>query len=118
MERIRHLNPQLDIFGGYEEVMAAAIALGAAGSIGSTFNFMSGHFRKLFDLARAGQAREALRLQEKANNIMDALCAEGLVPAIKYALSLFGFSAGEARRPFLPLGEDAKARGHRRKPNG
>ncbi len=108
MERLRHLNPSLRLFGGYDEVMVAAIALGADGSIGSTFNFMAGHFRKIFDLAKAGQAAEALRLQEKANNIMDALCAAGLVPAIKYALSLFGFEAGEARRPFLPLSSQSK----------
>ena len=88
MERIRHLNPALRLFGGYDEVMVAAISLGAAGSIGSTFNFMAGHFRKILDLARGGQAQEALRLQEKANNIMDVLCAAGLVPSIKYALSL------------------------------
>ncbi|MCI8622145.1 MAG: dihydrodipicolinate synthase family protein [Provencibacterium sp.] len=109
MERIHHLNPSLKIFGGYDEVMVAALAIGEDGSIGSSFNFMAGHFRKIFDLAKAGKAEEALRLQEKANNIMDALTNAGLVPAIKYALSLLGYDAGAPRRPFLPLGEDAQA---------
>jgi N-acetylneuraminate lyase len=89
LERIRALSPEL--------------ALGADGSIGSTFNFMLPHYKKIYDLYRAGQGREALSLQVRANNIMAALNRAGLIPAIKYILECQGIRAGPPRKPFAAL---------------
>lgn len=108
LERIRNLNPELVIFNGYDETMVAGLALGADGSIGSTFNFMLPHYKLIFDTFRGGDTAKALEMQVKANNIMEALCSVGLSPAIKYVLRTQGIAAGEARRPFLPLTEEQK----------
>ncbi len=103
MERIRRLNPSLVIMNGFDETMVAGLALGADGSIGSTFNFMLPHYRKIYDAYRAGETQKALELQTKANNIMEALCAAGLIAAIKYVLCTMGIDAGVPRKPFTPL---------------
>jgi N-acetylneuraminate lyase len=103
MERIRALAPDLIIMNGFDETMVAGLALGANGSIGSTFNFMLPHYRKIYDLYLAGKGREALALQVKANNIMAALNRVGLIPAIKYILETQGIKAGAPRKPFHPL---------------
>ena len=108
LERIRRLNPRLIVMNGYDETMVAGLALGANGSIGSTFNFMYPHYRRIYDLYLAGKREDALALQVKANDIMAALCAVGLIPAIKYVLTTLGIDAGVARRPFRPLAEDQK----------
>ena len=108
LERIKHLNPQLILMNGFDETMAAGLALGADGSIGSTFNFMYPHYRKIYDAFKAKQLEEALALQIKANNIMNALCDVGLIPAIKYALTTMGIDAGAPRRPFRALDEAQK----------
>ena len=108
MERIRHLNPELVIFNGFDETMVAGLALGADGSVGSTFNFMLPHYKLIFDTYRKKELELALEMQVKANNIMSALCEVGLIPAIKYILTTQGIDAGEARRPFLPLTEEQK----------
>lgn len=110
LERIKHLNPDLLVFNGYDETMAAGLALGAAGSIGSTFNFMYPHYQKIYDAFLSGNHQEALRLQIKANNIMSVLVEAGLFPAIKYILTTMGIDAGLPRRPFLPLNEEQKHR--------
>ncbi len=100
MERIKALNPKLVIMNGFDETMVAGMALGADGSIGSTFNFMYPHYKHVYDLFRAHKTEEALQAQIKANNIMAALCEVGLIPAIKQVLNSMGIEAGTVRRPF------------------
>ena len=108
LERIKHLNPNLLVFDGYDETMSAGLILGADGAIGSTFNFMYPHYRKLYDAFLACDWEETKRLQIKANNIMEALVRVGLFPAIKYILTRMGIDAGLPRRPFLPLSDEDK----------
>ena len=108
MERIRNLNPNLVIMNGFDETMVAGLALGADGSIGSTFNFMYPHYRKIYDAYKDKRLEEALKLQVKANNIMNALCGVGLIPAIKHVLNTMGIDAGVPRRPFHPLDDRQK----------
>lgn len=108
MERIRHLNPKLVIMNGFDETMVAGLALGADGSIGSTFNFMYPHYKKIYDAYNDHRLEEALELQEKANNIMNALCDVGLIPGIKHVLTTMGIDAGLPRRPFRELTEEQK----------
>ena len=108
LERIKNLNPKLIIMNGFDETMVAGLALGADGSIGSTFNFMYPHYRKVYDLFLAHRHEEARELQIKANNIMNALCNVGLIPAIKYVLACMGMDVGPARRPFTGLSAEQK----------
>ena len=109
LERIKHLNPNLIVFNGFDETMVAGLALGADGSVGSTFNFMLPHYKKIFDSYKKKEWEQALELQIKANNIMNALCDVGLIPAIKYVLTTQGIDAGDPRKPFYPLTPDARA---------
>lgn len=109
MERFMELNPELDIFNGFDETMVAGLALGANGSIGSTFNCMLPHYRKVFDTFVSGDVAGARELQHKANNIMEAFCNVGLIPAVKYVLRTQGIDAGMARKPFKELDDAAKA---------
>lgn len=109
MERILNLNPDLIAFDGYDETMVAGQALGAIGSIGSTFNMMLPHYKKIFTMFEAGDRAGALALQHKANNCMQAMCRVGLIPAIKYELARQGYPVGEARAPFRPLTGEQKA---------
>lgn len=108
MERIKALNPKLIMMNGFDETMVAGMALGADGSIGSTFNFMYPHYKKIYDAYKDKRLEEALTLQVKANNIMTALCNVGLIPAIKYVLTAYGLDAGIARKPFKELTDEEK----------
>ena len=103
LERIKSLNPKLTVMNGFDETMVAGLALGADGSIGSTFNFMYPPYKKIYDRFRAGDIDGARELQVKANNIMAALCRVGLIPAIKWVLAETGIPVGEPRKPFMAL---------------
>ena len=108
LERIRHVNPELQVFNGFDETMVAGFAFGVKSSIGSTFNFMLPHFLKIRSAYLAGDAGRALELQEKANNIMQALCSVGLIPSIKYILAEQGYPVGDPRSPFRPLTQEER----------
>ena len=108
LERIKHLNPDLLVFDGYDETMIAALALGADGAIGRTFNLMYPHYKKVYDAFQAKEIEKARELQIKANNIMNTLVDVGLFPAIKYVLNTMGIDAGLPRKPFLPLTDEQK----------
>ncbi len=110
LERLKHLNPELILLNGYDETMIAALSLGADGAIGSTFNFMYPHYALIYDAFKKGEPERARQLQIKANNIMNVCVDAGLFPAIKYILNKQGIDAGLPRKPFLPLGGEAKAR--------
>jgi N-acetylneuraminate lyase len=106
MERILNLNPDLVAFNGYDETMVAGQALGCIGSIGSTFNMMLPHYKAIFSLFSQGKREEALVLQHRANNCMEAMCSVGLIPAIKHALARQGCPVGQPRRPFSALTQE------------
>ena len=109
LERIKHLNPKLFLFDGFDETMIAALALGADGAIGTTFNFMLPHYQKIYDAFHAGRIAEARELQILANNIMNTCVDVGLIAATKYIMeSHYGIAAGLPRRPFLPLTDEQK----------
>ena len=108
MERIKNVNPELLTFGGFEQNMVAFLALGCDGFIGSTFNFMLPHYKKIYDLYLDGKSEDARKLQIKANNIMECIWNIGLFPAIKHILNARGMYVGEVRKPFLELSQEEK----------
>ena len=109
MERIRNMNPELVIYGGYDEVYLGARILGADGAIGSTFNFTLPLFTKIEAAYQAMNIPEAQALQHRANNIMQALVSCSLFPSIKHILKKQGVDCGDCREPFPKLDESQKA---------
>ena len=108
MERFINLNPDLVMYNGFDETMVAGLALGAHGSIGSTFNCMLPHYLKIYNAFNEGKIDLARQMQHKANTIMEVFCTVGLIPAVKYVVCRQGIDVGIARRPFGELTEQAK----------
>lgn len=100
VERLLQMRPDLKIYGGLEQNMLSLKAIGVDSFIGSTFNFMLPHYKKLDYLAEHDQTK-AIEMQQQANNIMSSLWENGLFASIKYILSAQGFGVGKVRSPFL-----------------
>jgi len=109
MERIKNLNDQLVIYGGFDEVYIGARMLGADGAIGSTFNFTLPLFTKLEAAYAAKDYELAQQLQRRANNIMQAMVSCSLFPSIKHMLKVQGLDCGACRAPFPALTDEQKA---------
>lgn len=109
MERMRSMNPELVIYGGFDEVYLGARILGADGAIGSTFNFTLPLFTKIEAAYAARDIGLAQQLQCRANNIMQALVSCSLFPSIKHILKTQGIDCGACRAPFPTLTDGQKA---------
>ena len=109
MERMKNLNDQLVVYGGYDEVYIGARMLGADGAIGSTFNFTLPLFTRIEAAYSAKDYELARQLQRQANNIMQALVSCSLFPSIKHMLQVQGLDAGACRAPFPALTDEQKA---------
>lgn len=109
MERIKDMNPDLVIYGGFDEVYIGARILGADGAIGSTFNFTLPLFTQIEAAYQALDIPRAQALQRRANNIMQALVSCSLFPSIKHILRTQGVDCGECRAPFPTLTDEQKA---------
>ena len=109
MERMKNLNDQLVIYGGFDEVYIGARMLGADGAIGSTFNFTLPIFTKIEAAYSAKDYELAQQLQRRANNIMQALVSCSLFPSIKHMLRVQGLDVGSCRAPFPSLTDEQKA---------
>lgn len=109
MERIKNLNPELVVYGGFDEVYIGARILGADGAIGSTFNFTLPLFTKIEAAYAARDIELAQQLQRRANNIMEALVSCSLFPSIKHIMKVQGIDCGICRAPFPELTQEQEA---------
>ena len=109
MERMKNMNPDLVIYGGFDEVYIGARMLGADGAIGSTFNVTLPLFTKLEAAYSARDYDLAQKLQARANNIMHAFVSNSLFPSIKHILKTQGVDCGPCREPFPTLTDVQKA---------
>lgn len=96
------------VYSGKDEDFLSALAAGADGGIGSTFNIMLKKFLDVFDCWTKGNIAQAQKLQHGINEVVRCVCDCGLIESVKYALKLQGFDCGHARRPFKKLGEAEK----------
>ena len=109
VERFKAMNPDLVVYGGFDQVYLGARILGADGAIGSTFNFTLPLFTKIEEAYAALDLEKGRALQRRANNIMQALEACSLFPSIKHIMKVRGIDCGTCRAPFPTLTDEQKA---------
>lgn len=98
------------VFNGHDEVLAAGLLMGARGGIGSFYNLIPNLFVSLYADTRAGRWREARQTQDRINDLIRAVLAFPLLPALKRLLTWSGIECGYAvppRRALTPAEETA-----------
>lgn len=108
LERIRMKYPELKIMFGQDEAFLYALPVGVDGAIGSTYNFMLGKYRRIWNAYREGRMTEAESIQHEACRIIDALLCVRDITAVKYLLQRKGICCGDCRSPFLAITEEEK----------
>lgn len=108
VQRIKALNSDIKIMGGFESRMIQMLNYDCDGFIGSTFNFMLPQYKKIVEMYNSPRKASVYELLSNCTDILQLLLKVGLPAAIKYILSEQGIEAGEVRRPLLPLSDEAK----------
>lgn len=88
-----------DIPYGCDEWMLAALALGAQGAIGSTFNFAPGVYRRLLAAFAKGDLETARAEQLRSAQLVKAVAARGYMGCAKALMAHLGVPVGPARLP-------------------
>lgn len=94
---------KLDIFAGRDEILLSFLAVGATGAIGSTYNYTTPIFRKLWNAYDSGDMAEAQKWQKRAVDIIGILQRYGGGAASKAIMRQLCPEVGPARLPHRQL---------------
>lgn len=95
-----------DVVWGCDEMLLGALATGARGAIGSTYNIASPLYRRLMTAFEGGDISEARRLQALSVKMIRTINRYPFHAAMKALLEMQGFEMGGCR---LPQGRLAEA---------
>jgi N-acetylneuraminate lyase len=88
-----------DVPWGNDETLLAALALGARGAVGSTYNFTAPLYHRMLRAFAAGDLAAARTEQVRSAEIVRLLSGYGYMGAAKAVMTMLGVDVGLARLP-------------------
>jgi N-acetylneuraminate lyase len=101
---------RFDIPWGTDEYLLAALAVGAAGGVGSSYNFAAPIYTRLLTAFAKDDLPTARKEQYRSVQLIDLLASYGYMPAAKAAMTFLGVDVGPARLPHPRLTSDQTTR--------
>ncbi len=99
-QRCLHLQTRrFDILWGTDEYLLAALTLGGAGAIGSSYNFAAPIYNRLIAAHDCGDLATARAEQFHSVQLIDMLAGYGYMGAAKAVMGFLGVDVGPARLP-------------------
>lgn len=92
-----------EVYFGRDEMLLGALAMGATGAVGSTYNYATPVYREMIDQFNNGNHAEALRYQQLASRIISIFSRHGGHPANKAIMALAGVDCGPVRLPLKAI---------------
>ena len=94
---------RFDIPFGFDEMMLGALALGATGAVGSSFNFSAPIYNRLIAAFQRGDLIAAREQQMRSVRTIQKLAARGYMGAAKATMAMLGVDVGPPRLPCAAL---------------
>lgn len=95
-----------NILFGRDEILLSALALGARGAVGSTYNYLAPIYRRLMAAFAAGDLETAQHAQTQAVRFIDLMLSHGGLPAAKAMMQMVGIDCGPVRLPLRSLSRE------------
>ena len=105
LECLRMHDGRFQALFGRDEMLLAALATGATGAVGSTYNFIAPLFHNVIAAFKAGDLGAARAAQHQANRIIQCFIRAGGLPAAKAMMKMIGVDCGPMRLPMKALGD-------------
>ncbi len=90
---------RFDLAWGLDECLLAALAVGAVGAVGSTYNFAAPIYHRLMDAFSRGDLETARAEQQRSLRLIDLVASFGYMGAAKCVMGMLGVDVGPARLP-------------------
>ncbi|MBI3874742.1 MAG: dihydrodipicolinate synthase family protein [Verrucomicrobia bacterium] len=94
---------------GLDEILLAALALGATGAVGSTYNFAAPIYQRVITAFEHGDLKTAREEQFRAVQLITLLASRGYMGAAKATMKMLGVDVGPARLPNGNLNAEQQA---------
>lgn len=95
---------------GRDEMLMSGLAVGAAGAVGSTYNFAAPLYRRIVDAMEAGDLDTAKTAQALSVLMVNTLKPFRIQAALKAVMGFIGHDCGPTRLPLQPLSREQTAR--------
>lgn len=92
-----------DLPFGLDEMLLPALAMGAKGAVGSSYNFTAPIFLRLLSAVKAGNLTAAADEQYRGIQVILTLAGHGYFSAAKVVMGFLGVEVGPPRLPIRPL---------------
>jgi len=99
---------RFDVLYGYDELLLPALAVGAKGAVGSTYNFAAPLYLRVMDLFEKGDIQGAQKQQLMLVNMIREMVKFSPIPAQKAIMEMVGMDLGPSRLPLVSLSETDK----------
>ena len=96
-------NGRFDVLHGFDEFYLSAMAVGARGAVGSTYNFAAKMYNQMTDAFFAGEHEKAAKLQYQSVQMVRVLLKHGFAGSAKAVMGMIGIECGNVRSPLNPL---------------
>lgn len=100
----------IDLPFGIDEMLLGALAVGAVGAVGSSYNFAAPVYQALLAAFRSGDLDTARQMQLRSVRLIQLLASRGYMGAAKATLAMLGVDVGPARLPNASLSQEQAAR--------
>ena len=109
---LRASDGRFDVPWGTDEYLLAALALGAAGAVGSSYNFAAPVYHRIIDAFSRGDLEAARAEQYRSVRLIELLAGFGYMAAAKATMGFLGVDVGAPRLPNarLEAGQVARLR--------
>lgn len=94
-----------DIPYGFDEILLSALALGAKGAVGSSFNFAAPIYNRVIAAFERGDLEAARAEQLRSVQVIQKLASYGYMGTAKATMKMLGVDVGPARLPNTTLSE-------------
>lgn len=100
---------KFDVAWGMDERLLAALAFGAVGAVGSSYNFAAPVYLRLIAAFERGDWAAARAEQYRSVQLIELLAGFGYIPAAKAVMGFLGVDVGAARLPNTNLAPEDRA---------
>jgi 4-hydroxy-tetrahydrodipicolinate synthase len=106
---VKYAGETIAVLSGEEPLFATHVALGAVGGVLASATVYPRIWLEILALARQGKLKEALKLQDKIDPVVDAIYVETNPGPLKRYMAMAGMPVGPVRLPLVEPGAQTVA---------